>query len=180
MFAAAVLLVSLGSGTINAATVSTVFNPEINTDGTLESVDFFYFSIPNNFILGLFDAADTSFITPLLVNTGNTVTFTPNTPGQAAYTATNDQTTLSINIPTVQNNNAAFILGLKNTTTGNWLADSGATDMSGGAGTAYSVSFVTASGQVLGVDMTLVPVPAAVWLFGSGFVGLVAVARRRT
>ena len=31
----------------------------------------------------------------------------------------------------------------------------------------------------VGLEVTLVPVPAAVWLFGSGLIGLVAVARRR-
>ena len=28
-------------------------------------------------------------------------------------------------------------------------------------------------------DFTVVPVPAAVWLFGSGLLGLIAVARRK-
>ena len=32
---------------------------------------------------------------------------------------------------------------------------------------------------VLGVDLQPIPIPAAVWLFGSGLLGLVAVARRR-
>ena len=37
------------------------------------------------------------------------------------------------------------------------------------------------TGNTLGVDLvvTFVPVPAAVWLFGSGLLGLVAVSRRR-
>ena len=32
----------------------------------------------------------------------------------------------------------------------------------------------------VGVSTTVIPVPAAVWLFGSGLLGLVGVARRRT
>ena len=35
------------------------------------------------------------------------------------------------------------------------------------------------SGNTLAVDLAVIPVPAAVWLFGSGLLGLVAVMRRR-
>jgi len=35
------------------------------------------------------------------------------------------------------------------------------------------------SGSTLAVDLAPIPVPAAVWLFGSGLLGLVGVARRR-
>jgi len=35
------------------------------------------------------------------------------------------------------------------------------------------------SGNTLAVDLAPIPVPAAVWLFGSGLLGLVAVMRRR-
>ena len=35
------------------------------------------------------------------------------------------------------------------------------------------------SGNTLAVDLAPVPVPAAVWLFGSGLLGLVGIARRR-
>ena len=150
-------------------------------DGTLENADFFYLSIPNNFTLGLFDASDLTFINALMVNTGNAVSFSPNTTGAGAYSATNDQSGLTIPIPTTLGGNAAFILGLFDSNTSTWLGDSGATDVSGGAGTAFNVSFTTASGQIMGVDMTLaqIPVPAAVWLFGSGLLGLVGIARRK-
>lgn len=33
-------------------------------------------------------------------------------------------------------------------------------------------------GQTLAVDVTVVPIPAAVWLFGSGLIGLAGIARR--
>ena len=35
------------------------------------------------------------------------------------------------------------------------------------------------TGSTLAVDVKVVPVPAAVWLFGSGLIGLVGVARRK-
>jgi 3D (Asp-Asp-Asp) domain-containing protein len=36
------------------------------------------------------------------------------------------------------------------------------------------------SGNTLAVDVRVVPIPAAVWLFGSGLLGMVGVARRRS
>jgi hypothetical protein len=43
----------------------------------------------------------------------------------------------------------------------------------------YAVKFGNIGGFELVIDVTPVPVPAAVWLFGSGLLGLVGVARRR-
>ena len=43
----------------------------------------------------------------------------------------------------------------------------------------YSVNFAGFGGMEIVVDLAPVPVPAAVWLFGSGLLGLVGVARRR-
>jgi len=41
------------------------------------------------------------------------------------------------------------------------------------------VAWIEKKAGGVGLEVTLVPVPAAVWLFGSGLIGLVAVARRR-
>lgn len=46
-------------------------------------------------------------------------------------------------------------------------------------GNAYQISFGDIQGKITGVDLEPIPVPAAVWLFGTGLLGLVAVARRR-
>ena len=43
----------------------------------------------------------------------------------------------------------------------------------------YAVQFAGLGGIEVVVDLAPVPVPAAVWLFGSGLLGLVGVARRR-
>lgn len=50
----------------------------------------------------------------------------------------------------------------------------------GNIGTAWGSSFQnTQYSEVFNVTVSAVPVPAAVWLFGSGLLGLVGVARRR-
>lgn len=44
----------------------------------------------------------------------------------------------------------------------------------------YTSGPITGANLVMVTDVSAVPVPAAAWLFGSGLVGLVGVARRRT
>ena len=153
---------------------ASLFTPELNPDGTYEEVDFFYVSVPAGYTLGVFDSADTTYSTALLVNTGEEVAFTPNTPASGPYTATNTTTSLSIPVSTV--GQPEFMLALYDGSS--WLMDTGASALNA-EGTAYSVTFENTFGEVFSVDVRLVPVPAAVWLFGSGLFGLIAVARRR-
>ena len=55
---------------------------------------------------------------------------------------------------------------------GNWFATDG-TDLLG------LVSYVAPGAGPAEINVNVIPVPAAVWLFGSGLLGLVGVARRR-
>jgi hypothetical protein len=69
-----------------------------------------------------------------------------------------------------------FILGLNDGS--GWIADSAVVSLGANA---YSVTFGTGA-NVIEVDVQVVPavpVPAAVWLFGSGLLGLVGVARKK-
>ena len=69
-----------------------------------------------------------------------------------------------------------FVLAVFDTNANAWVGDSSAVFY--GNGNAVELTFNT-SGQVYVVDVVPVPVPAAVWLFGTGLLGLVGVARRK-
>lgn len=70
-----------------------------------------------------------------------------------------------------------FILGLN--VDGSWLADSSVTQ---NGANAYTVAFDN-GGSVVEVDVEIVgspvPVPAALWLFGSGILGFTMIGRRQ-
>ena len=55
----------------------------------------------------------------------------------------------------------------------------GGTPMKAGPFPGFNANFDILNLHVVSVDTGVIPVPAAVWLFGSGLVGLVGVARRR-
>lgn len=57
----------------------------------------------------------------------------------------------------------------------NWIGD---TSVTANGANAYTVEF-DVGGNVLAVDVQVVPVPAAVWLFGSGLLGFTMVGRRQ-
>ena len=156
-----VLLVGLVSSSANAATV---FAP---TDGDV------------NFLLGdllgaqlaIFDDSDQSYLgSSLDVAIGDVVGFAgPN--GVGNHIATNTTTAASLLLTGSSN----FILGLSTDGGTSWIADASVVALGANA---YSVTFGTGA-NVIEVDVQIIPVPAAVWLFGSGLLGLVAVARRK-
>ncbi len=149
----------LASGTANAVTV---FAP---TDG---DVNFILSSLPAGTTLAIFDDSDQTFIgSNLDVPIPQLVAFTG--PFSGDFTATNEAAaTLTL---TGSDN---FILGISMDGGASWSGDTSVTLIGANS---YAVGFI--NGTVLEVDVQVIPVPAAVWLFGSGLLGLVGIARRR-
>ena len=176
------LVVVLVSGlSASSAIAAIAFEPEVNLDNTFENVDFFYNLDANVYQLAMFSSADLT-LSSLAIDDGQQVGFSPNTVGSPApFTATNIDTSAFLGglLGGPVTGNPQFYLGLFDGT--NWLAVDHA-DARNTAGTAFNVVFAGSTpGNILAVDMVIsqIPVPAAVWLFGSGLIGLVGVARRR-
>jgi hypothetical protein len=118
---------------------------------------------------GLDVKLDGPTVTPFATYYGGIIGFSSFPP----YIATNGYgNTLALS------GNSDFIVGLSTDGGSTWYADSGAIP---GSANTVSLSFNTAETGAFVVDVQLapVPVPAAAWLFGTGLIGLVGVARRR-
>lgn len=66
-----------------------------------------------------------------------------------------------------------FILGLSFDGGSTWSPDTGVSPLGGDM---YHVNFT--GGRVLAVDVQVVPLPAAVWLFGAGVLTMIGIAQR--
>ena len=144
---------------------ATIFAP---TDGDVN----FLFGDLLGAQLAIFDDSDQSYLgSSLGVQIGDVVGFSgPN--GVGNHIATNTTTAGTLLLTGSDN----FILGLNNGS--GWMSDSAVVSLGANA---YSVTFGTGA-NVIEVDVEIVPaipVPAAIWLFGSGLLGLVGIARRK-
>ena len=165
-------LFSVVAGVSMSAMVSatTTFVP---TDGNVNTFDISGFLPSDDATFAIFDADDKNDLgsaTGLILETFDQVTFLDVGGNWVARNENNDSLDLG--------ENPRFIIA----------ADSGSGYVGGDAinyivgplPNATFVSFGTDEPQLAAVDLTAVPVPAAVWLFGSGLLGLVGVARRKS
>jgi hypothetical protein len=155
-------LLALLGGSLQAATV---FAP---TDGDLN----FLFGDLQGATLAMFDDSDQTYAGSSLTIPVPSIVgiFGPTNPG-GDYLATNSLG----DTPLVLTGSNQFILGLF--VGGQWLADSSV--QSNGANS-YTVNFDN-GGSVLSIDLQVIsaiPIPGAIWLFGSGLVALVGLQKR--
>jgi hypothetical protein len=155
----------LASGTTNASTVLTPVDANVN---------FLFDPLPSGVTLYMFDDDDnTEFAaagSSLLVPVPSIVGFSGPQSGDYLASNTNGNLTLT--------NSPNFVLAVwdANLNGGTWVGDTDPVWY--GNGNAVHLTFATSAG-VFVVDVQPVPVPAAVWLFGSGLLSLVSIARRR-
>ena len=159
----ALLVFGFSVSSVNASTVLSA------TDG---DVNFLFASLPSGVTLYMFDDDDNnSFATAgssLLVPIPSIVGISG--PQTGDYLASNSSGNL------VLTSAPNFVLAVFDANMGTWVGDSNPVFY--GNGNAAQLTF-DLSGGALVVDVQPIPVPAAVWLLGSGLIGLVGVARRR-
>lgn len=143
---------------VHAATI--VFSP---TDGNINVL----LDDLGGGTLAIFDDSDTGFSGPYLeIDVPSVASFSG--PVGMDYTVTNstfDSLTLT--------GSANFLLALDSGS--GWMMPTAVTPL---GASAYTVSFDEASVLITDISAATIPVPAAAWLFASGLIGLVGVARR--
>jgi len=154
----------MSPGSVQASTVFAANDGNIN----------FLFADLQGAILAMFDDSDQSYLGPSInIPLPSIVGIFGPVNANNDYLATNG---LSDSLTLTGSNQ--FILGLSTDGGVNWVTDSSVTSMGANA---YTVTFNNI-GSVLMVDVNdvpAVPVPAAIWLFGSGMLAVVGIARKR-
>jgi hypothetical protein len=160
-------------GLVSTAASSTVWVPDINTStGDFQEITFTSFGVSSaTYDLVFFDAGTAAAIEPsstslTLVDLNGIVEISA-TP--APYTATFGTDTAALG------DTGEFELALWDGSAFSFVSNYNAIV----PGNAYTIEFGSVTGEIFGVDLAPVPVPAAVWLFGSGLIGLVGIARRK-
>ena len=149
----------LASGTANA---TTVFAP---TDGDVNFILGLF--NPSDTILAMFDDSDQSFMgSQLVIDIPEEIAIAVSGGGNFKATGNLGMLTLT--------GSDHFILAVSTDGGANWSGNTGIVDVG-----ANSYNVVFSNGTVVEVDVQVIPVPAAVWLFGSGLLGLVGIARRK-
>jgi len=155
------------SANLQAATV--YWEP---TDGDVN----FTYTTAAGYSLGIFDVDnfDTAQDNPLLLNTAASADTVVITSTGANFTATSTVTTNFITLF----DDSQFVIALRDDISSDWYEPISWFELAPNSNI-YDITF--SNGSVISIDATptVVPVPAAVWLFGTGLMGLVGIARRR-
>lgn len=157
---------SLSATLVNATTVFVATDSDINI---ADSAGGMYAIFDN--------AADLTAGTPLLsISEGQVIDVSP-VPPSVTTLLTNVQTAATLAITS-----GNFVFGAREAVTDAWILGDGVEKWFAGSNQ-WDISFTgspTLNLTVDIIDVTAVPVPATAWLFGSGLLGLVGIARRRT
>ena len=167
----------------NTASASSIWEPT-NSDTDFLTFSFFGISL-NGAMLGLFDDSDVgTYAGPFLLigdNVGGEVRFTNN--GSNVLANSFSSTGAQVDGTLTLTNSSLFTLAVSYDEGETWLGDT--TSSIGDSPDSYLIQFDHRQNPVassIAVDLTaasVVPVPASVWLFGSGLLGLVGIARRK-
>lgn len=187
------LLIAVFLGfTSSIAHAATIWAPT-NEDTDFIVLDFGDIDL-NGATLALFDDGDIGFLNPLVIGNGSDggeVWFDPPPPATGDILATSYDTDGNMTGSLLLSDSNEFTLAVTRDAGTSWLSD---TSWEKVGTDSYLIRFneevpcgpdavpgerCMDKAAVLGVDLQPIPVPAAVWLFGSGLLGLVGVARRR-
>lgn len=174
IFAATLLMASIG--TVKAATVSFTLTGIVDFDLTFSGTNAF--GLFENDLITATGTFDSSEIGNDLVNGSGSIDIS---------TITDLVITVGSQVFTDLDDNGSGLLIIQNGTALDGLGAAGlvysGTNGAGNLFTSDASDNFTGNSDVLGTwttfNMTVVPVPAAVWLFGTGLIGLVGVARRK-
>ena len=148
---------------INAATVFEATNADINiASTTFGGTSFAIFDNEASLIDG----------TTLLEISAGDLIIVHNAPPAPTTSLENQMTGLSLGIT-----NSSFVFGALHQ--GIWVLGDG-TELFSPGSNLWNITFAGINPELkIVVDVQAVPVPAAVWLFGSGLIGLAGLARRK-
>ena len=141
---------------------------------TNADVNFIYTTSPG-FSLGIFDVDDfdTSQNDPLMLNAPGIADTINIAPAGGDFTASS---TVTSNPSITLFNDNQFVIAITDGTS--WSEPTSWDEMAPNSNI-YNIIFSNGSVTLIDAVPRVVPMPAAVWLFGSGLIGLVVVARRK-
>jgi hypothetical protein len=160
----------------SSSQAATILTP---TDGDVNFLNISTTNVGWAYQLYMFD--DSTVINNSLTAAGGLAVPLPSTVGVFGPVGGNYIATNSLANTLVLTGSDQFVLAVLNLNTNVWIEDSGSTSLGANA-ERITFNYLNANGTlaVLAVDVQVVPVPAAVWLFGSGMIGLLGIASRKS